>query len=103
MPGRNDVVSWQAAQLFVLMICVAVFGVALNVEPVMWQMPQLRGVPLKIAFRWHDSHGRSRWTPSGSKLGVRWKKASVIGGAPATAICSVGTSISGAVASSPAI
>ena len=42
---------WQAAQLFVLWICAAVFGVALKVEPVMWHTPQFLGVPLKTAFR----------------------------------------------------
>ena len=34
--------SWQAAQRFVVGMCVAVFGVALNGEPVMWQVPQSR-------------------------------------------------------------
>jgi len=38
--GRNEIVLWQAAQRFVLGTCVAVFGVALNCEPVMWQVPQ---------------------------------------------------------------
>ncbi len=44
-------VLWQAAQLFVLGMCVAVFGVALNCEPLIWQVPQSRGVPLKTAFK----------------------------------------------------
>src|ERR1700688_4512810 len=102
MSGRKDVVSWQAAQLFVLMICVAVFGVALNVEPVIWQMPQLRGVPLKIALRWHDSHGRSRCTPSSSKPVDRWSNGTVIDGAPAAALSSAGARVKNATASSAA-
>ena len=64
-------VLWQAAQLLVLGMWVAVFGVALKGEPLIWQVPQSRGVPLKTAFRWQDSHGRSRCTPSSSKPVVR--------------------------------
>ena len=45
-------VLWQAAQLFVVGMWVAVFGVALKGEPLMWQVPQSRGVPLKTALRW---------------------------------------------------
>jgi len=39
----------------------------------MWQRPQFLGVPLKIAFRWQDSHGKSRCTPpiANSALPVR--------------------------------
>src|ERR1700676_888579 len=85
MVGRNAIVLWQAAQSLVLETCVAVLGVALNCEPPIWHVPQLRGVPLKIAFRWQDSQGRSRCTPSSSKPVVRWSKGTVIGAAACVA------------------
>ena len=51
-------VLWHAAQLLVLGTWLAIFGVALYGEPLMWQVPQSRGVPLKMALMWQDSHGQ---------------------------------------------
>src|SRR5450631_1581558 len=99
MSGRNAIVLWQAAQSLVLGMCVAVFGVALKGEPAIWQMPQFLGVPLKSAFRWQDSQGRSRCTPSSSNPVVKWSKGKVIGGVLAAAIVGAGTSIENASAS----
>src|ERR1700731_1457779 len=84
-------------------MCVCGFGVALKVDPVMWHTPQLRGVPLKTAFKWQDSHGRSRWTPSSSKPVEKGSKDTVIGGVPAAATRIDGTSIEDARASNAAI
>src|ERR1700686_4053880 len=91
-------VLWQAAQLLVLRICVGVFGVASYSEPLTWQVPQSRGVPLNTAFRWQASHGRSRCTPSSSTPVVKWSNGTVIGDVPAAAAHD-GTSIRPAAAS----
>src|SRR5215470_1315556 len=59
---------WQAPHSSVERMWLVGLAVARIVVPTPWQAPHVLGVPLKMAFAWQASQGRSRCWPMSSKL-----------------------------------